>query len=158
MTSGTMTENARRYVERLNDLYGLIKEWLKESDPRAELVVSTASVNAGELGIYEAPQLTIRRPQAEDVSLVPRGHHTIAAQGRVDMKSRLGSETLVYLPEGGFSIKTTIHEGGRVVEEHERRLTPDVAEGGVWLEASEAHSLPSLDRDTFFRLMESLSQ
>jgi len=161
MATATTTEQQRdEYLRRVGDLYETIIEWLKALDPRATISTENVTITEEAVSPYEAKSLLIQRPGRKPVRLIPRGRWIIGAEGRVDLKSDLGSETLVYVAEGGPQITIQeISESGRILEPGKLKpIAQDVAEGWVYVQNRRLGIFPSLDADLFYRLLEVLSR
>jgi hypothetical protein len=161
MSNATTREQMRdEYLKRIDDLYAQARGWIAGFDPNAEISEELITLNEEPVEPYEAKILVIKRPTYKTVQLIPRGRWIIGAEGRVDMKSDLGTETLVYVSEGGPAIKIDVlTENGKVLEEGKPRPTAkDVAEGWVFVQNRQIGMLPSLDADLFHRLLEVLGR
>lgn len=168
ITAETTREQMRdEYLSRVAALYELAKNWVEGFDPRS--VVSEESIAVKEEAIepYQAKVLVIDRPTYKPVRLIPQGRWIIGAEGRVDMKSDLGTETLVYESERDWSARssnpprrlTDMTENGKVLREATPRPdSGDVAERWVLLQNRQLRMFPSLDADLFHRLLEVLGR
>ena len=142
-------EDVRRYASRLRELYDQVKQWIAESEPDARFSESAVQQNEEISGPYTVASLEVGRKAGPALRFVPRGMYMIGAQGRVDVKSRLGSETLVWVAAGGPAIHFRITVGG--VTEPEvagRPLFPDVEEGWAWVDPGRRRLL-HLDGEVF---------
>ncbi|MCX7044976.1 MAG: hypothetical protein NTX50_05740, partial [Candidatus Sumerlaeota bacterium] len=82
----------------------------------------------------------------------------LGAEGRVDIQSDLGSETLLYLEgEPLISIREITEKGTRLGKAASQPSCEDFAQGWVYLQNSSVGLSPSLDEDLFHRLLEVLS-
>jgi hypothetical protein len=148
------------YLEHVAALYSRVREWLRGFAPDAQIETERITLREEPIEPYPAEILVINRPHYKTVRLIPRGRWIIGAEGRVDMKSDLGTETLVYVTDGGPAIKfETLTENGKVLDRGEHRLAPeDVAEGWVFLQNRQMGMLPVVDADLFYRLLEVLGR
>lgn len=148
------------YLKHVEALYAQARAWIAGFDPSAKIWEEQIILKEEPVEPYEAKTLVIKRPDYKTVRLIPRGRWIIGAEGRVDMKSDLGTETLVYVSEGGPAIKIDVlTENGKVLEEGKPRpIAKDVAEGWVFVQNRQIGMLPSLDADLFYRLLEVLGR
>ena len=148
------------YLERVENLYAKARKWIDGFAPKAEVSQEVTTLHEEPVEPYSANVLKIERPDYKTVHLIPRGRWIIGAEGRVDMKSSLGTETLVYVSDGGDSIKIdSLTENGKVLkEEGPEYNAKDVAEGWVFIQNRRLGMLPSLDADLFHRLLEVLGR
>jgi len=148
------------YLSRVAALYKQAKTWIEGFDPKAQIAEESITIKEEPVDPYKAKVLVINRPNYKTIRLIPRGRWIIGAEGRIDMKSDLGTETLVYISEGGPAIRIDVlTENGKVLEKGKSRpLTKDVAEGWVFVQNRQIGMLPSLDANLFHRLLEVLGR
>jgi len=148
------------YLSRVEMLYNHAKEWTRQFDPEAKFTEESISIKEEPVDAYLANVLVISRLDRKPVRLIPRGCWIIGAKGRVDMKSDLGTETLVYALDGGPSIRFDLRtENGNILEEGKpRSFFKDVKEGWAFLQNRQLGMLPLLDADLFCRLLEVLGR
>jgi len=148
------------YLSRVAALFDQAKAWTTQFDPKATFAEKRISIKEEPVADYEATVLVITRPDCKPVSLVPRGCWIIGAAGRVDMKSDLGTETLVYVLDGGPAIQFTLRtENGKILEEGKPRpFYKDVKKGWSLIQNRQLGMLPTLDADLFCRLLEVLGR
>lgn len=161
MSDKTGHEQMRdEYLSRVAALYKQAKNWIKDLDPKAQIAEENITIKEEPVDPYQAKVLVINRPNYKTIRLIPRGRWIIGAEGRVDMKSDLGTETLVYASEGGPAIQIDVlTENGKVLEKGKPRpLAKDVAEGWVFVQNRQIGMLPSLNADLFHRLLEVLGR
>ena len=158
----TITKEQLRdeYLERVESLYEIIKEWMNQADPSAGLSRDEVDVREQDIAPYQAPVLVIDRQDCNQVRLLPRGRWIIGAEGRVDMKSDLGTETLVYVTEGGpYMVIQVLSESGLVLDDSMKPLAKDIiTEGWVYVQNRHLGMYPALDAYLFGRLLEILSR
>lgn len=156
----TSHELLDEYLHHVNDLYDHVRRWIAGYDSDAEIFEETISLKEEPVDPYEARVLVIKRPEHKVVRMVPRGRWIIGAEGRVDLKSSLGTETLVYVSDGGPAISINmLTESGKVLEDEEGYTTSrDVARGWVFVQNRQLGMLPALDADLFYRLLEVLGR
>ncbi|MFH1742010.1 MAG: hypothetical protein ABIH23_23660 [bacterium] len=159
MATATHPEQLRNeYLQRVSNLFDKVRQWVSEFDPNATFQEEETTIREVPIEPYEVHCLVIDRPGYKQVRLIPRGCQIIGAEGRVDMKSDLGTETLVYVWEGGPHIVSKIlSQNGEVLHETSRAFVEDVTEGWVHLENRQSGPLPALDANLFRHLMEVLS-
>ena len=158
MVNGTSREQMRdEYLRRLAALYGWARAWVCD---KAQVAEESITIKEEPVDPYPAKVLVINRPNFKTVRMIPRGRWIIGAEGRVDMKSDLGTETLLYVSEGGPQIRIDeLTENGKVLEKGKSlSLAKDVAEGWVFVQNRQLGMLPSLDADLFHRLLEVLGR
>ena len=147
------------YLSRVASLFNQAKEWTAQFDPEATFPQEEIiTIKEEPVDAYKANVLVISRPDRKPVRLIPRGCWIIGAQGRVDMKSDLGTETLVYVLDGGPTIQWQT-ENGKVLEEGKPRpFSKDVKEGWALIQNRQLGMFPSLDAYLFGRLLEVLGR
>ena len=160
MTTTVTPEHSRdEYLARLSSLYRKVREWLKDSDPQARVDEEDTTISEEPGEPYRVKSLVIQRSGYKTVRLIPRGRWIIGAEGRVDVESDLGSETLLY--EGGpiVDIREITESGLRLGRGNWNPLKDEeVAEGWVFLQNRDVGLRPTLSIDLFFRLLEVLGR
>ena len=148
------------YLSHVMALYKQATNWIEGFDPKAQIAKESITIKEEPVDPYQAKVLVIDRPNYKTIRLIPRGRWIIGAEGRVDMKSNLGTETLVYVSEGGPAIRIDeLTENGKVLKEGKSHpLAKDVAEGWVFVQNRQIGMLPSLDATLFHRLLEVLGR
>ncbi len=124
------------YLAKVNQLFGDIKNWLKDTDLHVEQQqTQLAEVLTGD---YLAPVLSITQNQEKLADIVPIGACIIEAEGRVDVEG-LGIEHIAYLVNGGPRLSAG------------RKMFPDVdADGWYWINLSgKAHFM---NQGSFFNV------
>lgn len=162
MSNVTTPEQERdAYLKRVDGLYAQVRKWVEEFDPTAEISEENLTLYEEPVAPYQAKVLVIKRPTYKPVRLIPRGKWILGAEGRVDLKSDLGTETLVYVSEDVPTISIDrLTESGKVLEERMPNSLPnnDVAKGWVFVQNRQIGMLPTLDADLFRRLLEVLGR
>jgi hypothetical protein len=148
------------YLSRVDTLFQQAKAWATQCDADATFSEEEIDIREEPVGQYRAPVLVISRPNRKRIRLIPRGCWILGAQGRVDMKSDLGTETLVYVLEAGPSIRFDIMtENGEILEEgRSHSFFKDVTPGWALIQNRQLGMLPTLDGALFARLLEVLGQ
>ena len=156
----THEEMLDEYLKRVDDLYAQVRKWIAGLDSNSTVSEEAITLREEPVDPYQAKVLVISRDNYKPVRLIPRGCWIVGAEGRVDLKSDLGTETLVYVSEGGPAIRIDVlTENGKVLEEGESRsLGEDVAQGWVFVQNRQVGLLPTLDANLFRRLLEALGR
>jgi len=160
MKTMTHKQMLDEYLARVSTLFAQARQWTSEIDPNATFEEQDVSLTEEPVGPYSANELIIKCQDLKPIRLIPRGRWIIGAEGRVDMKSNLGTKTLVYTSEGGPHVKIdTLTENGRILERGKPRpVAKDITEGWVLVQNRQLGMLPSLDADLFCRLLEVLGR
>jgi len=156
----TLEEMRDEYLARVESLYAQVRAWIRAFDPRATLEEEDTLLREEPVAPYKAKILVIERPGYKPVRLIPRGRWIIGAEGRIDMKSDLGIETLVHVSDGDPHVRMDLlTENGKLLEEEEPvPAAGDVAEGWVFVQNRQIGMLPRLDAALFRRLLEVLGR
>ena len=159
-SSAALDEQVVVYVKRVRDLYANVRDWLAG----ATIHESETEVSEGSLATYVVPVLTVRRPSGLPVEFIPKGYRIIGGHGRVDLASRTGSETIVYVRAGGpqLSIRERISEDTR----EDTRATGSVSplfpgidrDGWVWVEQRLPGKARMLSSEVLARVLDLLDQ
>jgi hypothetical protein len=162
MTSETSCEQMRdEFLLRVATLFGKAREWTERFDPEARIEEETISIKEEPVAPYQTQVLVINRPNHKTVRLIPKGRWIIGAEGRVDMESDLGTETLIYTSEGAPGIRIDeLTENGRILQRPEPRSPSqqEVAEGWFFMQNRQIGLLPTMDASLFRRLLEVLGR
>ena len=161
MPNGKSSEQMRdEYLSRVTEFFNQAREWTSNFDAEATITEEDITIKEEPVGEYPAKVLAIIRPDRKTVRLLPRGCWIIGAEGRVDMKSDLGTETLVYTLERGPAIRLDLQtENGKILESGKPcPLAKDIAEGWALIQNRQLGMLPALDASLFCRLLEVLGQ
>jgi hypothetical protein len=147
-----------QFLSRVESLYAKLKKWLGEIDDHASINEESVVISEEPGGAYSAPVLVIERPGYKAIRFIPRGRWIVGAEGRVDVKSSLGTEALIYVQDGGPVVRAEMFtESGKVLG-HESPLAGDVAEGWVLIQNRALGLMPSLDAFLLGRLLEVLGK
>lgn len=137
------------YEQRLNDLYNLVEAAIKSVEPAASFVRSTpVQIDEQLTGPYTVTSLEVAIPGKPAIRFVPKGIYNIGARGRVDARSRLGTEVLAWVEEGGQALKTNGREADSEIESATRPVFPGVPEGWAWMDNQHVE-LVALTEQTF---------
>lgn len=151
-------EEIDQYLSRLRDLYASVKEWVRADEPQATFAETSVDLAEEFTGPYKAGSLEIARPGGIAVRLIPRGIFMVGAHGRVDARSRLGREILVWVETDSSHIHVRVGQGDRTLEQVTRPLYAEVEEGWAWAD-EQGCSLLHLTGEVFQgRVMGSLSE
>lgn len=155
----TNEEMRDEYLSRVSTLFEQAKLWTGKFDPEATFLKETIEIKEEPVGSYQTNVLVINRPDREPIRLLPRGYRIIGAEGRVDLKSALGTETLVYVLEGGPAIRFSMEtENGKILDEDPVPVIEEVSEGWALIQNRLLGMLPKLDITLFCRLLEVLGR
>ncbi len=146
-------KRVKEYIKRLEDLYGQVKEWLAGRPFR--FIDKNIDVTEMVPGVYSAPALEIRSDKDTLIAtLEPVGAWIIGALGRVDLKGKYETASLLYLAEGGPHITITI--AGE--EGHPAPFFRGVEHAGwYWIESGRLGRARSLNAELFFDLLSEIS-
>lgn len=134
MPTQTAVANVQAYLDRVDQLYAAVRGWVTDLDADAQFHETEVEIVEEATGTYKAKSLEVARTGKPALRLVPRGRYMVGADGRVDVRSQLGREMLVWVAAGGPAIGFRIStDGGRTLEElRGRPMFPDVSEGWAW--------------------------
>ena len=138
----------KEYLGRVRKLYGSVREWALGIEGDVQFRETEIELNEEFTGPYRVPSLEVVRGAGPDLRLMPRGIYMLGGRGRVRVQSRLGSEMIVWVEEGGPGIAFQVAAGGRVQESTGRPMFPGVPEGWAWVDDA-GRQLVHLDRDVF---------
>ena len=146
-------ESVEEYLQRLEDLYSQIQEWLRE----AGLAWKKKSVAMHEerSGQYQASGLLLHSGGAPLAEFIPIGADILGAEGRVDLHGPLDNCPIVYLLVGGPRLHTSLSTGsGERLEEHTHPLFTGINhEGWYALDDREPKAVRPLDHKVFLDLL-----
>ena len=126
--------NVDAYLRRVDQLFADVRNWMTALEPDAQFTETRIDLVEEATGPYKAKSLDIARPGRPALRLVPRGRYMIGAEGRVDVRSRLGSEILVWVRAGGPAVgfRASPRVGEPPEELSGRAMFPGIAEGWAW--------------------------
>jgi hypothetical protein len=150
-------EEVDRYRRRLDELYGDVRLWVTSRYANAAFSQSRVDLSEEATGTYEVQSLEIAIPGLPAVRFVPRGIFMVGASGRVDVRSRLGREVLVWQEPDCPSIPSSTSVGNDVEHLIGRPLFPNVSQGWAWADPKRNEVL-HLDEGVFYRLFIHLTQ
>lgn len=150
MPTQAVAANVQTYLERVGQLYAAVREWLGHLEPDAQFLETEVELVEAATGPYKARTLEIARKGKPAIRLVPRGRYMVGAEGRVDVRSRLGRETLVWVHAGGPAVgfRVTTGQPDQFEELRGRPMFPGVPEGWAWSD-DERGRLVHVDADVF---------
>lgn len=121
------------YERRLDDLYNLIEKAVLRVDAATKAVRSSpVQINEQLTGSYTVPSLELSIPGKPGIRFVPKGIYNIGARGRVDARSRLSTQVLVWVEAGGPSTLTGVQQGEQEIESATRPVFAGVPQGWAW--------------------------
>jgi hypothetical protein len=126
--------NVQTYLERVEHLYTDVRVWMAALEPSTQFSETEIELDEEATGAYKAKSLEILRPGRAALRVIPHGRYMIGAEGRVDVRSRLGREILVWVRAGGPAVGFRASTGNGVdLEELSGPLMfPGIAEGWAW--------------------------
>ena len=149
LTADQKDEQLLIYRRRLDDLYGQARSWIGNRYPDAVISESTVPVSEETTGPYATTSLDIVGVGARVIRFFPRGIFMVGAQGRVDVRSRVGGRTLVWVWAGGPQM--TFTGSPRLADELaiSHPLFPGVPQGWAWTD-DRHNRLLHLDESVFW--------
>src|SRR5688500_17050818 len=96
-TQAVALANVDTYLQRVEHLYADVRNWMTALEPNAQFSEIQIDLIEQATGPYEAKSLEITRPGRPALRLVPHGRYMVGAEGRVDVRSHLGREILVWV-------------------------------------------------------------
>ncbi len=154
---GSPQSKLAKYRSRVEDLYKTAEAWANEWSPKATTRRVEVEVNELPIGVYTIDALDIELPGLKrPVRLRPAGCFVVGAEGKIDVESLAGRETLVFLADGEpamtvqiASARGTARTGGA------RRETAD---GWVWVQNRLMGLFPTVNDDLMRRIVEVLGR
>lgn len=120
------------YRHRVDVLYDDVRDWIVARAPGALFQRTPVRLNEEATGLYELESLDVNLPGFPAVRFVPRGIFMLGARGRVDVRSRLGRQALIWLEAGGPALTATVNPDQETEMVISRPLFPNAAEGWSW--------------------------
>ena len=119
------------YLTRVNQLFGNIKNWLKDE---AQVQQQEIEVTEKFTGTYTAPVLLIRTKTGEKLAdIKPTGAYIILAEGMIDVEGEFGREHITYMVDGGpNSYKANPKNPVQILTEKRFKEIDD--DGWYWIE------------------------
>lgn len=142
--------NVQTYLQRVDQLYADVRNWMTALEANVQFSETELEIAEQATGAYKAKTLEIARPGRLALRLIPQGRYMLGAEGRVDVRSALGSEILVWVRAGGpaLGFRFTPGSGEAPEELYGRPMFPGVAEGWAWSD-DERLGLLHLDATVF---------
>ncbi len=133
-TQAVANVNVHTYLQRVDQLYTEVRNWITALEPNAQFFETEIELVEEATGPYKAKNLEITRPGRPALRLIPRGRYMVGAEGRVDVRSRLGHEILVWVRANGPAVGFRFSRGTDKVPEElsGRPMFPGIAEGWAW--------------------------
>ena len=136
------------YEQRVNSLYDLVESAIRRLEPGATFVrTSPVKIDEQLTGPYSVPSLEVSIPGKMGIRFIPKGIYNIGARGRVDARSRLGTEVVVWVEKGGPVLTVTARKDEDELESSTLPVFPGVPEGWAWMDEKAVELLP-LTEDT----------
>lgn len=132
LTSVRAQEEIDEYRHRVDGLYDDVRAWIVARLPGATFHETRVQMNEEATGPYELESLEVCLPGFPTVRFVPRGIFMVGARGRVDVRSRLGRQALVWLEAGGPALTAPANPDEETEMVISRPLFPNAAEGWSW--------------------------
>lgn len=146
-----------QYQRHLGELYGDVRLWVASRYPNAAFSQTRADLSEEATGVYQVQSLDVAISGLPPIRFVPRGIFMVGAHGRVDVRSRLGREILVWVESGGPALHFDTRLGGEA-EHVSQPLFPNISGGWAWSD-SRRNQIQHLDEDIFWtRLFGPLTQ
>jgi len=138
------------YLERVEQLYTLIKQWLTEEQL---LFVPNQMETIEQLATYKTTQLSIKTPAGQTLaSIKPTGSRVILGEGLIEIEGWLGKESLVYMIKNGLKItKPDRHNSDKLITVPMYKGI-DI-DGWYWIEDSRRNRAHLLDKSLFLELI-----
>jgi hypothetical protein len=149
LTATRINEEVSAYHARLDRLYQDVRRWITERRQDAGFSQTQVELAEESTGVYQVQSLEVSFPDLPAVRFVPRGIFMVGARGRVDVRSRLGREVLVWVEAGGPVLKITEIRGEEPEMEIGRPVFPNVAEGWAWTD-DRHRQIMSLNSNVFW--------
>ena len=149
LTANQIHAEVDQYRVHLNELYGEVRRWVGNRYANATFSETKVNLSEEATGLYEALSLGVAVPGRPAVRLVPRGIFMVGAHGRVDARSRLGREVLVWLEPGGPSLRISTRPADEVEHVITQPLFPNVPEGWAWSDPAR-NQVQHLDENVFW--------
>ena len=149
LTANQIHEEVDLYGRRLAELYDDIRLWVTTRHPNAGFSNTRVDLAEEVIGTYRVESLDVSLPGLPAVRFVPRGIFMVGAHVRVDFRSRLGREVLVWLEPGDPSMRMSARSGDVEEQVIGRSLFPKTSEGWAWSD-SKRNEVQHLDEDVFW--------
>lgn len=158
--STTVSSNAAQeialYKSRLDELYQLIETAAVSIDPGTKVGRTNVQIDEQLTGAYTVRSLEVSIPGKPGIRLVPKGIYNIGARGRVDARSRLSTQTLVWVEAGGPMLQRDVLENGNEIESATQPLFAGVPQGWAWTDDRRVELVPLTERTFIDRVLPEL--
>jgi hypothetical protein len=143
-------DKIRLYLERVEQLYTQIKQWLTEEN----LVVVSSRVETIERqAMYKVTQLTVKTPEGETLAEIkPTSSKVIVGEGLIEIEGWFGKETLVYMTDGGPQIMKP-SRNDRTKQIMVQMYKGIAVDGWYWIEDSRRRRMHLVDQELFLELI-----
>ena len=140
LTAARITEEVDGYRRRVDELYAELMGWITERQPDALFHHTPVELSEEATGVYQLQSLEVVLPGLPLVRFIPRGMFLVGARGRVDVRSRLGREVLLWVEAGGQELSTETN-GDEIEQVIGRPIFRDVKEGWAWTDSRRGNVL-----------------
>ncbi len=143
-------DKIRLYLERVEQLYTQIKQWLTEEN----LVVVSSRVETIERqAMYKVTQLTVKTPEGETLAEIkPTSSKVIVGEGLIEIEGWFGKETLVYMTDGGPQIMKP-SRNDRTKQIMVQMYKGIGVDGWYWIEDSRRRRMHLVEQELFLELI-----
>lgn len=156
----TAEEEKQVFLARVETLLAEIENWLS-----GELQVTRQTIEITEfIGTYTAPSLVIRLPQGRKLAEVcPGNAGVVAAEGRIDIHGRLGTEYLYfYLSSPMTMLKVSLGKGEDIIPAG--TLVPNIklhkgikVDGWYWIDYEDIERAHFLNKSLLLKIISRVS-
>jgi hypothetical protein len=146
----TVKDKIRLYLERVESLYTLIKQWLTAEN----LIIVPSRVDTIERqAMYKVTQLTVKTPEGETLAEIkPSSSRVIVGEGLIEIEGWFGKETLIYMTNGGPQI-TKPSRNDRTKQIMIKMYKGIEVDGWYWIEDSRRRRMHLIDQELFLELI-----
>ncbi len=124
------------YLRRLDLLFNDVQTWVDTRLPGATYTRYPVQLDEESTGQYSAQAMEVQLPGMLPLRFLPRGIFMIGARGRVDLRTSLGEEVLVWI----VPVLAADEFPGRNIQMIDRitqPVYPDTVEGWAWADESQ---------------------
>lgn len=144
-----VADKLREFRRRVDDLYENIRHWTQSRRPDAVFQESQVPINEELSGPYDMEILGLTLPGLKAVHFIPFGMLMVGAHARVDVRSRLGHEVLLWVDRWRPYAGGAIGGDEELVDAVGHPLFKNVPEGWAWSDIR-GPGLIALDEGVFW--------